>query len=74
MGTIKGLNAGCNVIMPNITPCDIAKCYNLYDNKKIDKTEDGKNLDNLKNLLMKNNYIPCLMRGDYKSNKEEDLI
>lgn len=74
MGTIKGLNAGCNVIMPNITPCDIAKCYNLYDNKKIDKTEDGKNLDNLKNLLMKNNYIPCLMRGDYKSNKEENLI
>ncbi len=65
-GTIKALNAGCNVIMPNITPEAAAKCYNLYDNKRIDKTEDGKNLENLIKILKSNNFIPSFVRGDYK--------
>ena len=52
--------------MPNITPEAIAKCYNLYDNKRIDKTEDGKNLENLIKILKSNNFIPSFVRGDYK--------
>lgn len=33
-GTIKGLEAGANVIMPNISPLNIRSLYTLYNNKK----------------------------------------
>lgn len=39
LGTINpdgrrlGLMAGANVLMPNLTPGDVKKSYNLYDNK-----------------------------------------
>lgn len=32
-GRIEGLRAGANVIMPNLTPADYKKYYQLYDNK-----------------------------------------
>jgi len=33
VGREKGLMAGANVIMPNLTPCDYRKEYSLYENK-----------------------------------------
>lgn len=32
-GRCAGLNAGCNVIMPNLSPMELRKNYSLYDNK-----------------------------------------
>lgn len=32
-GREQALNAGANILMPNITPCDYRKQYRLYDNK-----------------------------------------
>lgn len=33
MGKINALDAGANVIMPNITECKYKSCYSLYNNK-----------------------------------------
>ena len=50
-GTIKGLEAGANVIMPNISPLNIRSFYTLYNNKKI---TGGESLEGIINLQM-----PC---------------
>lgn len=33
MGREKGLEAGCNVVMPNLSPTSVRKKYSLYDGK-----------------------------------------
>ena len=33
-GYREGLNAGCNVIMPNVTPIDYSELYDIYPGKK----------------------------------------
>ncbi len=33
MGREKGILAGANVVMPNLSPQDVRKKYELYDNK-----------------------------------------
>lgn len=33
------MNAGCNVVMPNLSPKDTRKKYLLYDNKRSDGDE-----------------------------------
>ena len=33
MGREMGLKTGCNVVMPNLSPVDVRKKYDLYDNK-----------------------------------------
>ncbi len=34
-GRIMAINAGANIVMPNVTPADYRKNYNLYDRKAI---------------------------------------
>ncbi len=64
-GQLKGLEAGANVIMPNLTPLYVRKKYLLYDNKKISGDEAAENLEILKSELGEAGYIPLLTRGDY---------
>ena len=66
-GQIRGLDAGANVIMPNITPMDARRKYSIYDNKKISGDEAAENLGDLKAELEAHGYIAALERGDYLS-------
>ena len=63
-GTIKGLKAGANVIMPNISPTDIRNLYTLYNNKKITGGESLEGINNLKAMLKKHGYEAVTARGD----------
>ena len=65
-GTFKGLEAGANVIMPNITPSGLRDKYLLYDNKKITGLEAGENISQLSSELEMHGYEVSLTRGDYK--------
>lgn len=66
-GQIRGLDAGANVIMPNLTPLSVRSKYLLYDNKKITGDESAENLETLKKDLLRHGYEPSLTRGDYIS-------
>lgn len=63
-GTIKGLEAGANVIMPNISPTDIRNLYTLYNNKKITGGESLEGINNLKAMLKQHGYEVVIDRGD----------
>lgn len=63
-GTIRGLEAGANVIMPNISPTDIRNLYTLYNNKKITGGESLEGINQLKNMLKNHGYEAVTARGD----------
>lgn len=63
-GTIKGLEAGANVIMPNISPTAIRSLYTLYDNKKITGGEALEGIVQLNKLLNKYGYQTVIEKGD----------
>lgn len=65
-GTIKGLDCGANVIMPNITPPAQRCLYTLYDNKKITDGESVEGLQKLKEMLHRAGYEAVMSRGDSK--------
>ena len=73
LGTIKeggremGIEAGANVIMPNLSP-DFAKDkYMLYDNKLRTGLESAEGLEELKRSFAGIGYEIVTDRGDYKS-------
>ncbi|MCK9478182.1 MAG: [FeFe] hydrogenase H-cluster radical SAM maturase HydE [Firmicutes bacterium] len=61
----KGFFAGANVIMPNLTPKQYRKNYQLYDNKLCSGMEASENLSSLLNSIRNINMIPNLSRGDH---------
>lgn len=63
-GTVKGLEAGANVIMPNISPTNIRNLYTLYNNKKIAGGESLEGINNLKGMLKQYGYEVIVGRGD----------
>lgn len=63
-GTIKGLEAGANVIMPNISPLNIRSLYTLYNNKKITGGESLEGIIKLTNALQEHGYHVTSSRGD----------
>ena len=63
-GTVKGLEAGANVIMPNISPTNIRNLYTLYNNKKITGGESLEGINNLKTMLEQHGYEAVIDRGD----------
>lgn len=65
-GRKMALDVGCNVIMPNVTPCIQRKEYNLYDNKKITGAESAFEIEKIKKELESYGYICDMSRGDSK--------
>ena len=63
-GREKGLKAGANVIMPNLSPKDIRKLYNLYDNKLSTGAESAENLKLLEERVKRAGYEIVYERGD----------
>lgn len=65
-GTERGILAGANVVMPNVTPLNVRDKYAIYDNKKNCGTESAEQLDLLHEKLEKIGYCIDFSRGDYK--------
>lgn len=66
IGREKGVLAGANVIMPNLSPTEVRKNYLLYDNKICvnDESSQCKNCINAR--MVKIGYEVEVARGDYK--------
>ena len=65
-GTLKGVLAGANVVMPNITPLEFRDKYTIYNNKKSRDSESAQQLELLARELGTIGYFIDLSRGDYK--------
>lgn len=64
-GMTRGILAGANVVMPNITPQHYRADYAIYDGKKSSGTEAGEGLQRLANELQMIGYESVLSRGDH---------
>ncbi len=66
LGREKGLKAGANVIMPNLSPTDVRKKYALYDNKICTGEESAQCRDCLEMRVKNAGYRIVTSRGDVK--------
>ena len=62
----RGLDAGANVIMPNLTPMVQRGDYSLYKNKKSTGSESAEALNLIKEELESYGYECDMARGDSK--------
>lgn len=65
-GREMGIQAGANVVMPNLSPVNTRKLYDIYDNKLCTDEEAAESLDKLKESMNKIGYEIVIDRGDYK--------
>ena len=66
MGREKGIKAGANVLMPNLSPVNVRKKYMLYDNKICTGDEAAACIECLKNRIKNTGCEIVTSRGDYK--------
>lgn len=64
-GRERGVLAGCNVIMPNLSPLSVRKKYMLYDNKISTGDEAAQAREALKSKMAAIGYEVVTERGDY---------
>ncbi|MGI6751728.1 MAG: [FeFe] hydrogenase H-cluster radical SAM maturase HydE [Anaerovoracaceae bacterium] len=65
-GRERGILAGANVVMPNLSPLTVRKKYMLYDNKISTDEESAQGIQLLKKRLSKIGYEIVVDRGDYR--------
>lgn len=63
-GRIRGILAGGNVVMPNLSPEDVREKYLLYDNKAFVGLEAAESLERLKDQMASAGYRVVVDRGD----------
>lgn len=66
-GREKGILAGANVVMPNLSPASVRKKYMLYDNKARDGAESAQSKHALVKRMNSIGYEIVTDRGDIKS-------
>lgn len=66
-GREKGILAGANVVMPNLSPLSVRRHYMLYDNKIATGDESAQSLSHLKDRLASIGYKIVESRGDVKT-------
>lgn len=66
LGREKGIKAGANVLMPNLSPVTVRKKYMLYDNKICTGDEAAQCIDCLKRRVNTTGCTVVTDRGDYK--------
>lgn len=66
LGREKGLMAGANVIMPNLSPKAVRQKYALYDHKLCTGAEAAECIEDLKNRVKSIGYTVVCDRGDYR--------
>lgn len=72
-GREKGILAGANVVMPNLSPMHHRKDYSLYDNKAYSDAEAKEGLAILKERMQHIGYEIICDRGDYKSKEKQNV-
>ncbi len=65
-GRELGLKAGANVLMPNLSPVDVRKKYNIYDNKICTGEEAAQCRNCLERRVLSAGYKIVTDRGDVK--------
>ena len=65
-GREKGIQAGANVVMPNLSPADVRKKYELYDNKICTGEESAQCRQCLDDRMRAIGYRLVVDRGDIK--------
>jgi biotin synthase len=73
LGREKGLKAGANVVMPNLSPVKYRRDYAIYDNKIFTGEEAAECLSCLARRITSVGYIPDFSRGDYIDFLGKDL-
>ena len=68
-GRIRGVLAGCNVIMPNLSPAAVRKQYMLYDNKAGTELTAAQGVALLRQQMARIGYEVAVGRGDYGKEK-----
>lgn len=63
-GREKGMNAGANVVMPNVSPLSHRRDYDLYDNKLSTGEEAAEGLARLRASMLRAGYQVVVDRGD----------
>ena len=63
-GRERGVRAGANVIMPNLSPAEVRKKYLLYDNKIATGDEAAESVAHLRLSMEKIGYQVVTARGD----------
>ena len=63
-GREKGIQAGANVVMPNLSPVSVRKKYQLYDNKICTGEESAQCKDCLSQRMNEIGYQLVVDRGD----------
>lgn len=66
-GREKGILAGANVVMPNLSPVSVRKKYALYDNKICTGEESAQCIECMKNRIRSVGYSIVTDRGDIKT-------
>ena len=66
MGRELGIMSGANVVMPNLSPVNVRKKYELYDNKICTGEESAQCKNCLNNRMEKIGYKIVTNRGDIK--------
>lgn len=66
LGREKGILAGANVVMPNLSPMKVRKQYELYDNKICTGEEAAECRFCLQNRMESIGYQLVIDRGDFK--------
>lgn len=69
-GRIQGVLAGCNVIMPNLSPQTVRKKYMLYDNKAGAEISAAEGVALLRGQMEQIGYQVVVDRGDFKAGGE----
>ena len=64
-GRLRGILAGANVVMPNLSPENNRKNYALYDNKAAFGAESAQGIKSLENELSEIGYHIDWSRGDF---------
>ena len=65
-GRKQGVLAGCNVIMPNLSPLSVRKKYMLYDEKAGTDMTAAEGIALLKKQMEEIGYEVVIGRGDVK--------
>lgn len=72
-GREKGILAGANVVMPNLSPQSVRKKYTLYNNKLSDGDESAQAIESLRKRMDSIGYRIVVARGDRKEQENGKL-
>lgn len=64
-GRVKGIQAGANVVMPNLSPQEVREQYALYNRKVSKGAEGNEGLELLKQEMAQAGYEVVVSRGDF---------